>query len=563
MAFLHILKGTNQGQKIPLNGGTRFIMGRNADCHVVINDPAVSRVHARILVIGGKYHLEDGDGESKSRNGTFVNNRLLEKERVQLKNNDRIKICDFLCTYHEEDERKPLPAHLRGVDEPEPEDLETSSTVEATLSHTSQQILETQPAEKLKFLLEISSNLAQTFDLDALLPKIVDSMFQVFRQADRAFIIMREESADNKLIPKVIKTRRAIDETNARFSRRIVHQCIETNQGLLSEDATADKRFDLSQSIADCRIRSVMCAPLTARDNKTAFGVIQLDTQNHNKKFTPEDLKLLIAVASQAAVALENARLHEVLLVRDRMRRDMELAKQVQRSFLPKKLPEVPGYSFFAHYEAALEVGGDYYDFIPLPERGLAVMIGDVAGKGVPAALLMAKISSDARFSMLTQDRPETAVIELNALLHQAGLSDRFVTLTAGLLDPVRHQVTFVNAGHLSPIVYRRATGKLEEVVPRELTGFPLGVVEGFPYDPCPVPLQPGDCALLFTDGVTDARNKQDVDFQMTGVYQALAEGPYTPQAVGDKIVKALRQHMAGTSKQHDDITVVSFGRSS
>jgi serine phosphatase RsbU (regulator of sigma subunit) len=238
----------------------------------------------------------------------------------------------------------------------------------------------------------------------------------------------------------------------------------------------------------------------------------------------------------------------------------MELARSVQLSFLPKGLPQVAGYTFFAHYEAAQEVGGDYYDFIPVQQRGWAVMIGDVAGKGVPAALLMAKISADARFCMLTEERPESAIIELNAYLHQAGLSDRFVTLAAGMLDPNSHQVTFVNAGHPSPLIYRKATGKLEEVVPRDLTGFPLGVVEGHPYDPCPITLNPGDSILTFTDGVTDSKNKQDADFQMAGVYNALKEGPYTPQAMGEKVVKAIKQHSLGC-KQHDDITVVCFGR--
>jgi serine phosphatase RsbU (regulator of sigma subunit)/pSer/pThr/pTyr-binding forkhead associated (FHA) protein len=560
MAYLHILKGTNQGQKITLMGGTEFFLGRNTESHVVINDPAVSRVHARILLIQGKYFLEDGDGKNKSRNGTFVNTRLLEKERIALKNNDRIKICDFLCNFYEEDERKPLPKELRREEE-EPEEADTSSTVEATLSHSSHQILESQPAEKLKFLLEITTQLAQTFDQNVLLPRVVEILFQFFKQADRGFIIIKEEGSDNKLIPMAIKTRRAHEETTARFSRTIVNKCIQTGQAFLSEDASADKKIDPSASIADARIRSVMCVPLLTRDTNQAFGVIQLDSQDRNKRFTPDDLKLLMAVASQAAVAMENAKLHDVLLARDRFQRDMELARQVQRSFLPKKLPEVQGYSFFAHYQAAQEVGGDYYDFIPLPQQGLAIMLGDVAGKGVPAALLMAKISSDARFSMLTETTPEVAVMELNAQLHQAGLSDRFVTLAAGLLDPTRHQMTFVNAGHLSPLIYRKATGTLEEVVPRELTGFPLGVVEDFSYDPCPVSLMPGDCILTFTDGVTDAKNKQDADFQMQGVYNALKEGPFTPQAMGARLVKAIEQHSLGC-KQHDDITIVCFGRS-
>jgi serine phosphatase RsbU (regulator of sigma subunit) len=561
MAFLNILKGTNQGQKVPLNGSTRFILGRLAESHVVINDPAVSRIHARILYIQGKYHLEDGDGEQKSRNGTFVNNQLLEKERVLLQNNDRIKICDFLCTYHDDDERKPLPPYLRpDEEEEEPPEGEHSATVEATVSPSSHQILETQPAEKVKLLVDIISKLTQTFELDALLPRIVDILFQLFKQADRGFIILREEGEDGKLMPKVVKTRRAHDEAGARFSRTIVNRCIQTCQALLSEDASTDKKIDPSASIADCRIRSVMCAPLVARDNTRAFGVIQLDSQDRSKRFTADDLKLLVAVASQAAVALENARLHEVLLARDRLRRDMETARAVQLSFLPRELPEIPGYEFFSFYEPAQEVGGDYYDFIPLPQRGLGIMIGDVAGKGVPAALLMAKISSDARFCMLTEARPEAAIVGLNAHMHQAGLSDRFVTLAAGLLDPAGHRVTFINAGHPSPLVYRRATGQLEEAIPRAATGFPLGVVEGHPYDAFAIDLLPGECVLGYTDGVLDARNLRDQDFGIGGIHNALRDGPYTPEAMGDKLVQAVRRHSLGC-KQHDDITVVCFGR--
>src|SRR5262249_53336023 len=155
----------------------------------------------------------------------------------------------------------------------------------------------------------------------------------------------------------------------------------------------------------DFRIRSVMCAPLNSAEGK-AFGVIQLDTQDRSKKFTQDDLMLLVNVANQAAMALENAKLHEEAVTRERFQRDLELAPQVQRGFLPRRLPQVPGYDFFAFYESAQQVGGDYYDFIPLASRRLGVTLGDVAGKGVPAALLMAKLSADGRFCMLTESNP-------------------------------------------------------------------------------------------------------------------------------------------------------------
>jgi phosphoserine phosphatase RsbU/P len=552
MASLHVLKGANQGTFLPLEGD-KIVLGRNSDCGVVINLPAVSREHALIRRINGKFYIED----MKSRNGTFVNNQEVST-RTLLKDNDRIKICDNLFAFYESSPRPPLPDDLRRT-EPEPEDDDASSTVQATLSQSSKQVLETQPAEKLTFLLNLTSELSQTLSLEKLLPKIVESLFQVFKQADRAFIILGEDGSD-KLVPKVVKTRLAHDESAARFSRKIVHRCLKDAQGLLSEDATRDPRFDLSQSIADFKILSVMVAPLIERTTGKTFGVVQLDTQNRHKQFTQEDLRLLMAVAGQAAIALENARLHEHMVARASLERDMKLAHQVQLSFLPKKQPQLAGYEFYAHYEPAQEVGGDYYDFIPLPGPRLGVMLGDVAGKGVPAALLMAKVSSDGRFAMLTEKGPAEAVYRLNELMQEAGLLDRFVTLAAGLLDPARHEVTFVNAGHLPPLIYRQAAGRLEEGMDRELAGFPLGVADGIPYEACRVALDPGDCVVVFTDGVTEAKNKKDEEFQLEGVYAALQEGPFTPRAMGEKIVKAVKQHALGC-KQHDDITVVCFGR--
>jgi serine phosphatase RsbU (regulator of sigma subunit)/pSer/pThr/pTyr-binding forkhead associated (FHA) protein len=556
MASLNVLKGSNQGTVVPLENGDKWTMGRNADCQVVVNLPAVSREHAMIRRIQGKFYIED----LKSRNGTSVNNQEISA-RTLLNHNDRIKICDAVFAFVDQAPKPPLPAELRKLTQPVDEIEESSSTVEATINTSSkQQLLETQPSEKLAFLVEMTADLTQSLDMDKLLPKIGDSLFQVFRQADRAFIILADEEDANKLVPKVIKTRRAQEESTARFSRRIVNRCLETAQALLSEDATADKRFDLSQSIADCRIRSVMCAPLTMRSTNKAFGVIQLDTQDRHKKFTPDDLKLLVAVAGQAAIGLENARLHDQMVARAGLERDLQLAHQVQMSFLPKKPPVVNGYEFFAHYESAQEVGGDYYDFVPLPGPRFGIALGDVAGKGVPAALLMAKVSSDAKFCMLTELDPADMMYRLNELMQEAGMLDRFVTLAVGLLDPVHHQVVFVNAGHLPPLIYRKATGVLDEATDRHVAGYPLGVAEGIPYEAVTVELQPGDVVALFTDGVTEAKNRNDDELELEGAMEAMRDGAMTPGAIGQRLITAVKQHALGC-KQHDDITVVCFGR--
>jgi serine phosphatase RsbU (regulator of sigma subunit)/pSer/pThr/pTyr-binding forkhead associated (FHA) protein len=551
MALVRILKGANEGATVELSGD-RIVMGRNADCHVVLNVPAVSREHAIIRKIQGKYYIED----NKSRNGTFLNSKEVTT-RTPLKDNDRIKICDNVLAFYERVPQTPLSDDWRADEAADAgEREEDSSTVQATLNQTSKQILEAQPAERLSMLLDMGAELAQTFDLDQLLPKIVDRLFAVFRQADRGFIIVNEEG---KLIPKVTKTRRN-DDDGTRFSRSIVNRVLETGQSILSEDASAGKGVDLSQSIADCRIRSMMCVPLVGRSNNKPFGVIQLDTQDRFKQFTPDDLKLLLAVAGQAAVALENATMHATIVQRAGLERDLQLARKVQESFLPLKMPQVNGYEFAARYESAQEVGGDYYDFVPLPGGRHGIMIGDVAGKGIPAALLMAKVSADARFCALTETELSAIIGQLNEHLQEAGRLDRFVTFAAGLLDPAKHTVSFANAGHIAPLVYRKATGQFEDGVTSDQTGLPLGIVEGIPYEANSITLGPGDSVLMVTDGITESKDRDDRDFQMTGVSAALRNGPMTAKAMVDRLLTAVHQHAAGR-KPHDDLTVVAFSR--
>lgn len=556
MASLLILKGSNQWQDFPLEAD-QTIIGRNPNCHVVIPITSVSREHARIIRERGRYYIED----LQSRNGTFVNSRPIHT-RTLLSHNDRIRICDFLCTFQDADS--------------DDEHEETSSTVEAVLSQSSKQLLESQPAEKLKALLEISSELSNALQLDQLLPRIVEILFRVFRQADRCFIIQAEPDT-GRLLPRVVKSRRLHDESKDRFSRSIVKRCLQTGQAFLSDDAANDKNIPLTQSVVEFRIRSVMCAPLCAA-NGEAFGVIQLDTQDRSAKFTEDDLKLLVGVTSQASIAMENARLHQELVDQDRARRDLELAHEVQFSFLPRQLPVMPGYEFFAHYEPALAVGGDYYDFIPLPSAApwspqdsavakeapgrLAIVIGDVAGKGVPAALLMAKLSGDARFCLLTEPDAARAITRLNQVIFKhLETMDRFITLAVAVLDPRQHKVTLVNAGHLNPLFYQRATGQVSEVGDPAAAGLPLGIEEGTVYGACEVSFQPGDCLLFYTDGIPDAHNARDIPFGSKAPQTILAGGgPYSPRTMGERLVKAVKQHVAGFHR-YDDVTLVCFGR--
>ncbi len=194
------------------------------------------------------------------------------------------------------------------------------------------------------------------------------------------------------------------------------------------------------------------------------------------------------------------------------------------------------------------------------------MLLGDVAGKGMPAALLMAKLSAEARYCMLSNAEIATAVGRLNEQVLQAGMMDRFVTLAACMIDPAAHTVTFVNAGHMTPLIYRRATHTLEEGISNDLSGFPLGMMEGMEYECAKVDLHPGDCVIVYTDGVTDALSLQNVPFGLEGVHSAIlseaaaSSDKHLPQLLGKRVITAAQKHNAGQS-QNDDIALVCFGR--
>jgi serine phosphatase RsbU (regulator of sigma subunit)/pSer/pThr/pTyr-binding forkhead associated (FHA) protein len=549
MANLLVLTGARRGQTLPLQEH-KTVLGRDPGCDVVINaamlshDTAgrtgsVSRRHAVISCVGDAYYIEDGDGQgSASRNGTFVNDHKVPfPGRLLLRDNDLIRICNFGCTYHTEGE--------------------ATFTVEASLDHTSSvESLQTQSAEKLRIILEISNSLSSTLDSDALLHRLLDGLFQIFKQAHRGFIILCDE-ASGPLDLQVFQTRRPADGADARFSSSIVRRCLANREAILGNDLT--QQFPESDSAVKLPANSLMCAPLWSQDGRP-LGAIQLDAQEPEPKFTEEDLKLLVGVASQASVALCNARLHRDALVHQRRERELEIAHHVQRSLLPQHLPDVPGYQFYAYYQAAEQVGGDYYDFIPLPGQRLAVLLGDVAGKSVPAALLMAKFSVEARVCLETQPDPAAAVGKLNALMLRATAPDRFVTLVAVVLDPAAHTATLVNAGHPSPLRFRSSADGVEEAAPVEVAGVPIGIAEGYRYTACELQFLPGDALLLFSDGVTDAADARGARFGISGIRAVLASGRLPPQDAGERLIQALKRHAFGCS-QIDDITVVCFGR--
>jgi sigma-B regulation protein RsbU (phosphoserine phosphatase) len=222
----------------------------------------------------------------------------------------------------------------------------------------------------------------------------------------------------------------------------------------------------------------------------------------------------------------------------------------------------VEGYEFYAHYQPAQAVGGDYYGFIPLPQGRLAVALGDVAGKGIAASLLMAKLSSDARFCFLAEPKIAQAICNLNDELYPfTSPMDRFVTLSAVVLDPMKHTATLVSAGHPSPLLTRRGNSTLQDAIPKATAGLPLGMVEGYPYESYQLVLEPGDNLILFSDGVPDAMDARNNAFALKGIERVVQQvGAVSAAVLGERIIKAVVQH-ASNRDPFDDIALVCLGR--
>jgi serine phosphatase RsbU (regulator of sigma subunit) len=561
MPYLEAINGPQPGQRHTLNQAA-MVLGRHPDCQIVIDVGAVSRQHARIQREGENFVLED----LKSRNGTLLNDLPLAVRRP-LADGDRVQICDVTLVFHDDrpGKKKPDSNPLSNphdssygallVDD-EASGTTIMSTLEVSAASGTIQIAASAEA-KLHALIEINRQLGRQLSLDDVLPKVLDGLFQIFVQADRGFIILRDESGN--LVPKWTKLRREDANDSLRISRTIVKQVVETKEAVLSLDAASDSRFQMSQSIADFRIRSMMCAPLIDGEGN-AIGVLQIDTLDQRKKFQQEDLDVLASIASQAGIAIENARLHEAAMEQAEVNRDLELAQRVQRGIMPDAAPDLPGYQFFHYYESANQVGGDYFDFVPLPDGRVAIVVADVVGHGVAAALLMARLSSQVRFCLAGGAEPSATLVRVNKAFGEMSIDSRFVTFWLGVLDPKAHTLTVANAGHM-PTMIRRKQGDVVEVGD-EQSGVPIGVLDDPEYEQFAVKLAPGEQVMMYTDGISEAMDPEGEQYSpdrqrlkkvFGGAHKSIAEA-------AQAIISDVERHMRD-APQNDDMCLVCFGR--
>ena len=255
---------------------------------------------------------------------------------------------------------------------------------------------------------------------------------------------------------------------------------------------------------------------------------------------------------------MENAELHEMAVRDQRRSRELELAHDVLRGILPKAPPQIEGYEFFDFYEPALELGGDYYDYIPLPGKRLAVVVADVSGKGVPASLLVARLSADVRNCLANEPTPAEAVAQLNRAFMAAGWEDRFVTLLLAVLDPRNHELTLVDAGH--PPAYLCQNGTVIESVQEADMRLPLGVTDNAEYTQVSYKLNSGDWLAMYTDGFSEATNQQNELYGLERLQKQMGAAVDGVAAQGRRILRSVKEFV-GDRAQSDDMCLVCLGR--
>ncbi len=560
MAYMTTHDEVTGTSRFELNDG-ETVIGRHPDCDIVVEVGAVSRFHAKITRRANEFVVED----QGSRNGTFLNGQLISGEEI-LREGDRVRICEVELTFHSDSKPDFLvdggaAMTFAGANfgvtmvDDEPSDNSSGiSKVEFRSSADGLRISAT-PEAKLAALMKINANLSQALSLDEVLPKVLTSLFEIFPQADRGFVVMRDPAGN--LVPKWVKTRRANDETQSvRISRTIIREAMNSGAAILSLDASNDQRFDSSQSIADFSIKSMVCAPLIDGDG-FAFGALQIDSVDGRGQFRDEDVDLLSGVAGQAAIVIRNAQMHERALHQQEVEQDLKLAIDVQAVFLPQEPPDLAGFQVTSFYLAAQYIGGDYYDYIPLPSGRWAIVVADVVGHGVAAAMFMAKLSAETRYCLAADPNIARAVERLNDRMSALKI-ERFVTFLLMVIDPQKAGVQIVNAGHMAPVVWTAKSKRISEPGEEE-SGLPIAIDDGMDYESVEVLMHVGDVAVMYTDGVNEAMDGNDELFSIERVRDLVAQGGGA-QAITDRIVQAVREHI-GDGVQEDDMCIVVIER--
>jgi serine phosphatase RsbU (regulator of sigma subunit) len=404
--------------------------------------------------------------------------------------------------------------------------------------------------EELTILNDIATAIGSTLALDKTMELIVKKCIRHFG-AEQGSVMLIDPGDKTKPLHTMIRRADASKTVIPyRLNTQLIGWMLKNKKPLLINDLAGDNRFTITKDEGHA-IRSVLSAPLLLKGQ--VIGLLNVFNKKSGEDFSDADKRLLAIIAAQSAQVIENARLYEEEQALLRMQEEMRLAYRIQMGLLPHEPPPLQGYDIAGKSIPATVVGGDYYDFIETGGGRWGICLGDVSGKGMPAALLMAHLQATLR-SQITQGLPVGQCLERsNRVLLRSTDPDRFATLFCSVLDAGKHTLSYSNAGHNPPFLIRPGC----EQVRLEKGGTVLGCFETCSYGETSVLLQPGDLVILYSDGISEAVSKNGEQFGDQRIAEiATASSGESSEILLDSIIESARKH-SGTSAPADDMTVV------
>jgi serine phosphatase RsbU (regulator of sigma subunit)/pSer/pThr/pTyr-binding forkhead associated (FHA) protein len=525
-----------------------FRMGRSPDNNLVLRDTRISRNHAQIARNDGYFVLED----LGSRHGVWVNGERIEKSR-RLNGSERIEFgvpdgyqIHFTRTG---DELQKLMARPKAS-------LESpgGDTGRAGSSNL----------EKLRAVLEVARSLQSSFSTDDVLNTVLDAALAV-TGLERGFLLLFNEERELQVRSARSSAASDLPSEDLRVPRRLIQQALESRRDLfsMSFDPTALDERSPGNTITDLELRSVVCIPLVHVNlsgsaatqmlsmGKANAGVLYMDSRVGAVDLAGGNRELLQTLAIEASTVLENARLIEEERAKQRIEEELDVARRIQHSLMPRHLPEQGWFVVCGSSESSHQVGGDYYDVMAIGPETWSLVVADVSGKGVSSALLASFLQGAFLSASSTTDIPEV-LSRINTFLNDRAEHGKYATMFYSKLDSAG-RLTYANAGHCPPLLVRMS-GEIEKL---DANSLPVGLVAGAPFVLDYRDLRPGDRIVLFTDGVTEAQNDAGEFFGRKRLREAVQRADGADCAgLHAAIQQAILDFTAG-AEQADDLTLV------
>ncbi len=521
------------GRRIVTIEKVPFLLGRRVGSDLHLPSAEVSRDHAEIASADGGYAIVDRG----SRYGTFVNDS--EVERQTLAHGDRIRLgrsggAEIVFLTGSADQPSDRGTQIVG-------DL-----------------------RQIAMLLEGLRALSSARVLDDVLTLVMDAAIGV-SGAERGFVMLANEDDELEFTTARSKQRKTLPGSGFKTSRKIPEEVFKTGKARIEADLLDGDLADQHMGTIALGIRNVLCVPLrlvrytddqdTALADDRRIGVLYLDSREKGTLLAAPTTAALETLANEAAVAIENAKLYRTALEKVKLEQEMQTAAEIQQALLPGNRRTGAFFDCAAEMMPCRSIGGDFFDYIDLPDGAFGFALGDVAGKGPPAALLGAMLQGSLAAQAFISAGPAATMAAVNTALVRRGIQGRFVTLFYAILYP-DGRLTYCNAGHNAPMLVTSDSS----VQRLDTGGMVIGLFDGTPYEEATVMLKPGDFLLTFSDGVSEAMNEAEEEYGDEGILASLAAMTET------QVEPQLKHVFAGVSKftagaaQNDDVTAMVIG---